>query len=550
MFISKYLYMMINVMVYYTCIKVVYAERMEVKMASAKYERDMPIIQQHWNNFISLVKQDLNDAYIEQRSVVVEIKRLERISKILQHSKDNIEFLLLHKESILSLDSSLAQKFSILEAFKNINNLGNAVAIRTSKEILESEAVKHSIDLINELVERRESLQTLIDATNDLIYGVSYSKELIDKFCEKHQLGGVARQAIAFYPIIKTLKKEKSIKKQQEVQITKEVSNNQDNHEEHDVETLDTTSQVEDKPTYKEDFDKYKEQYDKIKEQTNTLLNKYYVLLSEMTPTETQYYRIYCSLTEEELKSEDLSQVEEEYDEAAARIAAIKLFDAKTEIEKMIKELAITDFSDKDEIEFFGAYVEEYELLSTKLKELDGKIAKIEGGKNQGNPKVFFLTDRTMNPIIPEIIKERGFQGSLITILEKAQAGFIQQKKGSNIMPLKVHDKKFKDDCKRTVFSVRNSKVIVSYIKLNSNTGISNDGGIMILTASLLNPNTIQEDTDRVIKEYRDQIIRQMSAIEKGDPQQLGLQSMIREEIVKQGEPVMGEGEINGRQTK
>ena len=72
----------------------------------------------------------------------------------------------------------------------------------------------------------------------------------------------------------------------------------------------------------------------------------------------------------------------------------------------------------------------------------------------------------------------------------------------------------------------------------------------MILTASLLNPNTIQEDTDRVIKEYRDQIIRQMSAIEKGDPQQLGLQSMIREEIVKQGEPVMGEGEINGRQTK
>ena len=522
-------------------------------MASATYEKDMPIIQQHWNNFISLVKQDLNNVYVEQRSVVVEIKRLERISKILQHGQGDIEFLILHKESILSLDSSLAQKFSILEAFKNLNNLGNAVAIRTCKEILESEKVKNSADLISELTERRESLQTLIDTTNDLIYGEVFSKELIESLCEKHKLGTDSRRAIRVYPLIKTLKKEKAIKKQAQPQVNKEVSSEQNHHEEqHDVEILDTNFPVvEENLTYKEDFDKRKEQYDKIKEQMNTLLNKYYVLLSEMTPAETQYYRIYCSLTEEELKDADLSQIEEEYYEASARIAAIKLFDAKTEIEKMIKELASTDFSDKDEIEFFGAYVEEYELLSTKLKELDGKIAKTgEDGKTQEDQKVFFLTDRTMNPIIPEIIKERGFQGSLITILEKAQAGFIQQKKGSNIMPLKIHDKKFKDDCGRTVFSVRNSKVIVSYIKLNSNTGISNDGGIMILTASLLNPNTIQEDTDRVIKEYRDQIIRQIGAIEKGDPQQLGLQSMIREEIAKHGEPIMGEGEINGREVR
>ena len=68
-------------------------------MASAKYERDMPIIQQHWNNFVSLVRQDLSDVYAEQRSVVVEIKRLERISKILQHSQGDIEFLLLHKKA-------------------------------------------------------------------------------------------------------------------------------------------------------------------------------------------------------------------------------------------------------------------------------------------------------------------------------------------------------------------------------------------------------------------------------------------------------------------
>ncbi len=523
------------------------------KMASAKYEKDMPIIQQHWNHFITLVRQDLKDTYKEQRNVVIEIRRLERISKIVQHSQGDIDFLLLHKESILSLDRSLAQKFSILEAFKNLNNLGNAVAIRTCKEILENETVKQAADLMNGLIERRESLQTLIDTTNDLIYGASYNKKLIDQLCEKHKVEGVARNAIALYPIIKTLKKEKTIKMQEQPQVTEEVSLHQSHHEEQqDVETLDTALIVdEESPTNRQAFDAHKEQYDQIKEQMNTLLNKYYVLLSEMTPTETQYYRIYCLLTDEQLKDTDLSQVKEEYEEAAAKIAAIRLFDAKTEIEKMMKELSATDFSDKDDIEYFGAYVEEYKLLSTKLKELDGKIAKTEEeGKTQENQKVFFLTDKAMNPILPKTIQERGLQGSLITILEKAQAGFIQQKKRSNIMPLKIHDKKFKDACGRTVFAVRNSKVIVSYIKLNSNTGISNDGGIMILTASVLNPNTIQDDTDRVIKEHRDQIISQMDAIEKGDSQQLGLQSMIRENIVKQGQSNTEEGVINGRKTK
>ncbi len=521
-------------------------------MANEKIDKIMPIIQQHWNNFISLVRQDLNDLYAEERSVVVEIRKLERISKILKHSEDDIEFLLLHKGSILSLDSSLVQKFSILEAFKNINNLTNAVAIRTYKEILESEKIKSLVDSINELDKKRESLQALIYATRNLIYGVEYSEELIYEICEKHKLGDAARNAIAFYPVIKTLKNER-IKKTRRVQVSEETSHEQEQKKEQtELEILDINLPVvEEIPTYKDEFDKYQEQYDKIKEQMNPLLNKYYVLLNGMAPTEMQYYRIYCSLTKDELKDADLSQVDEAYDEVVARITAIKLFDAKTEIDKMIAKLTATDFSDKDDIEFLGAYVEEYELLSIKLKELDNKLARTEEeGKIQEDQKVFFLIDKTMNPIIPESIKERGFQNSLIRILKKAQAGFIQQKKGSNIMPLKINDKKFKTDCGRTVFAVRNSKIIVSYIKLNSNSGLSNDGGIMILTASLLNPNTIQEDTDRVIKDYCDQIIRQMSAIEQGDPQQLGLQSMILEEITKQGEPNMGAGEIDERKIK
>ena len=74
----------------------------------------------------------------------------------------------------------------------------------------------------------------------------------------------------------------------------------------------------------------------------------------------------------------------------------------------------------------------------------------------------------------------------------------------------------------------------------------------MILTASLLNPNTIQEDTDKVIRENREQIIRQLAAIEKCDPQQIGLQAIIREELtsVQANEEILGEGELDGRKTK
>ena len=112
--------------------------------------------------------------------------------------------------------------------------------------------------------------------------------------------------------------------------------------------------------------------------------------------------------------------------------------------------------------------------------------------------------------------------------------GRKNEKEEIKLLIAKVYDK-YKQ-------AVRNNKIIVSYIKLNSTGGISNDGGIMILTASLLNPNTIQDDTNRVIKEYREQIMRQITAIEKGDPHHHGLQELIRKELMKNDE-VLEEGE-------
>jgi len=523
-------------------------------MLESKFERDMIIVQQHWNNFISLIKQDLNDLYAEQRKVIVEIKRIERVAKVLQHSQEKVDFLLLHKESIVEIDNSLIQKFAILDAFKRRNNLGNAVAVRTFNEILNSESIKKAIEQLEPLREKRDILAYEIDRVVDLIRGTAFDRDTIVKYSQRHGLSAKTLTALTLYPIFKSSKKSvPNNRKKTEIPIQASLTNTTEN------EVVQTHSEVEEileiyndvieeTPSYKEEFEAHKKRYDEIKNRDSLLLNKYYEILYSMAPVESQYYRIYCSMTFDELKEQ---QFEGEYDEVMAKIVAIKLFDAKNEIENMIQSIQNTNYSNKDDIEFFGEYVTEYQSLLDKLKEIDKKIVDTRKSVEEWEEsKVFFLTDSAMQPFIPDSIKQKGYQGSLRNIIQKAQEGYIQNKKSSNIMPLKVN-KKFKDEVGRTVFAVRNFKIIVSYIKLNSGTGL-NDGGIMILTASLLNPNTIQEDTDKVIGKNRGQIIRQLQAIEKGDPRQIALQAMIREELTQAltKEETLEEGESNGRKTR
>ena len=518
-------------------------------MPESKYERDMIIVRKHWNNFISRIKQDLSNLYVEHRQLVSMIKRIERVSIILQHSHDNMDFLLFHKESIIALDKSLSQKIAILDAFKKRNNLSNAVAVRTFNEILNSESIKRTIDELDSLRKKRDMLDEEIDKVEDLIHGAVFDRNVIVKYSKKYSLSEEELTALNLYAMFKSSKKQIQGNPKKTEPLIQEVStNNVSNDEEEPVYDVTDQQTAEETLNYKEEFEGHKKRYEEIKNKSNLLLSKYYVILQDMTPTESQYYKIYCSMTDEELKEQSFKG---EYDEAKSKIVAIKLFDAKSEIEKMLQSIPNSNYINKDDVEFFGEYITEFISLADKLKEIDKKItSKKKETAEIEDSKVFFLTDRKTQPFIPDIIKKSGYQGSLVNIIEKAQEGHIQKKKGSNIMPLKV-SKKFKDEVGRAVFAVRNNKIIVSYIKLNSGTGL-NDGGIMILTASLLNPNTIQEDTDKVIRENREQIIRQLGAIEKGDPQQIGLQETIREELTRSQikEQTLEEGGLNGRKTK
>ena len=498
-------------------------------MPESKFYNDIIIVQKHWNDFIQLIKSNLNDLYVAQRRFNREIRRIQRISILLEHSQDNIEFLLSHKESIISLDSSLNQKFVILEAFQKRNNLSNAVAIRTFNEILNSEHIKKTINKLGDLRKEKENIDNQINQLLGLVNGTNYNRDIILEYAQKYGLDSKAQVSLIFYPILKSAKKPVQKNNKKSAATKKDTQSDIPKSE-----TIKTPSDIEEVPNYKDEFDEIKKEYEIMKNRNNMFLNKYYFILQSMTPTESQYYYMYCSMTSDELNSQ---KFEGEYDEAMAKIIALKLFDIKREIEEAyFKNIPNSNYTNKEDIEFLKEYIKEFQNLMNELQSLDKKITdkrkKIEEFENQ---KAFFLTNRSMQPFIPDFIREKTYIGSFVNILNKAQDGHIQNKNGSNIMPLKV-SKKFNEVVGRTVLSVRNSKIIVSYIKLNSGTGL-NDGGILIITTSLLHPNTIQEDTDKVIKENIEQLIRQINLIEKGNPLQLGLQASLRDEFIRKENP-------------
>ena len=69
--------------------------------------------------------------------------------------------------------------------------------------------------------------------------------------------------------------------------------------------------------------------------------------------------------------------------------------------------------------------------------------------------------------------------------------------------------------------------IAVSYVKLNST-----NGAIAIITASLLRPNTIGEDTKRIIKDYKELILSQLEELENGNEKQIENQNKIMEAII------------------
>ncbi len=513
-------------------------------MPSSKLEKDLPMIEQHWNSFLSYVKQDLRNCRREHTDVVISLREIERTKKIVEYSKKDIRFLISHKESILKVANGLEQKIAILEAFYKRSNLDNAIALRTFQEVLGAEELQQVLDKTSFLKEKEGLLSESIERLHQLVNNELFNKSFILELCNKHKVPENVQISVLLYPIVKTLKKDPVLKKEtaadkknlpeEEIQSVVVIPTNGVKKEEISV------------VNFEEDYAQLKNHYEQFKDVTNPLLNQYYQILNEMKTTEFQYYKAFCSLPEEERQSALETNEDQVYKEAMSKILAIQIFDIKSELEELLQTIPHHDFLDKTEIELLEEYVREFESLCKKLAVVDKEIADIRKEiLETDNSKVFFLTDADKKPFFPDIIQKKGYQTGFFNIVQKAQEGLLQNKQRANIMPLEIHDKEFREKCDRTVFSVRNNKVIVSYIKLHTENDLHNDGGIMILTACPINPNTIQENTEKVIRENAEKIVQEIELIEKGDPQEMDAQTLLRDILIVTAEDSIEEGGKN-----
>ena len=155
-----------------------------------------------------------------------------------------------------------------------------------------------------------------------------------------------------------------------------------------------------------------------------------------------------------------------------------------------------------------------------------------EEEKIEEDQKVFFFTLDNGYPFIDEDVF---VSGGLTPFFDKVQAGVIQQNKSNNITSIKNINKEFKDKSGKTIFSIRNHRIAVSYLKLNSLTGEAADGGILVLSACSTKNSKIQEATISIINNYGNQIINKIQRIESMNPEELAMQRELRDKYLSKG---------------
>lgn len=515
-------------------------------------ETDIKILQKYWADFKSYLVKDLNDLETECRKQNANVKTIERIEHIRKFSEDNTKYMLNHKEAFIRIDSSLEKVFSIIEAFDKMDNLDNPAVKDQISRVLNSNRL---LSLINSNENRKAKIRGLeddIEMLNGLISETNYDIKTLISYFEKHHIDEATQVPILMYVVRRASQKDsvKNNAKNNKNTVTKDIEEETKIVE---VEPEEAIEVIEDPtPNYSEYFEEQKARYEAIRKESGHLLNKYYEILQVMSPATQEIYKEYCSISEEELKEIDL---ESNYDEALANIDAIRLLDIRTEIEKLMNTIVESNYSNKSDIDLLNEKISNYLDNAKSLQEIDKRIVKANKEKEKIEKKeeifknVFFLTDTMGEALISPEINENGYQKSLAGIINKVHSDTDHYGSDKKITELKVN-KKLSKELGTTVYAIKNYKVMASFIVLHDLT--NEEDGVMLLTASLSNPNTILTDTENALRENMEQLQRQIKLLEKRDPQQSGIQSQIYDEIMqydnvnKLGE----ESEINGNKVR
>ena len=536
-------------------------------MADDKNNTKIIEMKRKWEEFIRLIHKDKDDLIRQKSEIDEDIKKNKRAESAIKNSKNNIKILIDHKKSIIDIDSTLETQFKILESFRDRDNLDNAVAIKIYKSIVSSPTLAKVPSTLISLKGSRDTLEESIDKLEDIISGTIYEEETISKLCRKHGFTEEEIGYIVLYPLYRAkrkevykkpeLKRKTPEKNVKEVELEKPVVKMENTKVEEKAEEITKVIEEEVKEERKLADESYEDFYNEIKSKYNylnskrrPLINKYFVAVNNMSETLKRSYIKYLTMESSELEGQTEEEFANREIKEKANIAAIKLFDMRKKINGLIDAIEESKYRDVESIDILEKSVRSFEIMVDELKALDKEVQKEEAEEEiKDNTNVFFATSRMGEHFIPDFIKAQGNEKSLVGVIRKGQKG-LNEEKNERISRLKIYDKKYKEECGNNIYAITNYSVVVSYIRIKANVNGEEKDAILILTAAPIDPNTIQEDTKKILKENRDFIIRQIKAIEKGDVQEIGLQLSLLDEMMKEYDTSKKEGSKDGKKSK
>lgn len=465
-------------------------------MAERNFEQDMLFAKQEWDSFVFSLRNDIKKLIDQDRKLVVDIKKIERLEKIMEISQRDAKTLIEHKNLILEIDGTLSQKLAIVEAFGKRKNLDNPVAKRTVGDILNSRILKAKIEDKEEIKSRRDSLEAEISKIDGLIRGNLYDRDTIVKYSNMYDFTPKSKIAIQLYPIYRSSRKTKN-----ETFVRQEVTN------------------------YKNEYDELYKKYEDTLSKHSDLLNKYFEIVNSFSEDKINYYKINRIALD---------------DEGKKIINAIDAFGFKSVIEKYSKAIKSSNYTRKNSIELFASLVDAFVSLADTLNTLDKAVVeKKTSVEDFVRSNVYFLTDRNSQPFLPNDVTTKENIANLIELTQKQQ----NNSEDVIIRPARIN-RKFEEEVGRKVLIAEDPNIKTSYIELNSR---NNAGGIMILTAAL-DDEGIKNNTDMIIRDNKRQIAWQVASIERQAVEQIGVQESVKEELVKSlKQDELGEGSgLNG----
>ena len=168
---------------------------------------DFESLQETWTSFSSLLYQELKSLKEEKERNEIERKKYETLIKIINESRNNIEFLLKHKKAFVELDPSLEQVIMGIEVFNNINGLNNPAISYLIQQIFDSQSISTVQERVDYLDSVEISLMERITSIDDLRTGKVFDDTLIKELCEKFECDKITTRKIRMYPLRKTVKK-------------------------------------------------------------------------------------------------------------------------------------------------------------------------------------------------------------------------------------------------------------------------------------------------------------------------------------------------------